>query len=316
MQSLAHFFVRSVFSVGCVCSLRDFSRQDMYPYRVQRPKTQTCGELRIRLGVARRRPEAIHCRDMRNIRLTVAYDGTDFHGWQRQPQSPTIQDEVELSIEKITGARVTLYASGRTDTGVHAAGQVANFTTHCPIPCPSLVKALNDILPIGIRVRKAEEVAAGFHARYSAKAKTYRYRILQAAICPPFLARYVYHHPFPLDCRRMAQAARLLEGEHDFTSFAGSDPARKQKGQAADSNVRRVLHSSITARKKLQMIVYEIQGSGFLHHMVRNIVGTLLEVGSGKLSPEEIPVILAARDRSKAGPTAPASGLWLVKVEY
>lgn len=253
---------------------------------------------------------------MRNIRLTIAYDGTDFHGWQRQPQMATIQEAIEKQIEKISGDGVTLYGSGRTDAGVHAAGQVANFITDCPIPCPSLVKALNDTLPMAIRVRRAEEVPSGFHARYSAKAKTYRYRILRAAICPPFLGRYVYHHPYPLDSRAMERAARLLKGEHDFTSFAGSDPARKEKEHHIDSNVRMVSWSRITVRKELQMIVYEIRGTGFLHHMVRNIVGTLLEVGSGKLSPEDIPGILDARDRGKAGPTSPASGLWLVKVEY
>ncbi|HXH51550.1 MAG TPA: tRNA pseudouridine(38-40) synthase TruA [Terriglobia bacterium] len=253
---------------------------------------------------------------MRNIRLTIAYDGTDFHGWQRQPQAPTIQEALEIRIEKITGGPVTLHSSGRTDAGVHAAGQVANFVTQCSIPRSNLVKALNDILPASIRVRKAEDVAAEFHARYSAKSKTYCYRILRAPICPPFLARFVYHHPYPLDIRRMARAARLLEGEHDFTSFAGSDPARKEKEQKEGSNVREVFRSRITARKKLQMIVYEIRGSGFLHHMVRNIMGTLIEVGSGKLSPEDIPLILKTRDRGNAGPTAPASGLWLVRVEY
>ena len=253
---------------------------------------------------------------MRNIRLTLAYDGTDFHGWQRQPQKATIQEELEARIEKITGTRAALHGSGRTDAGVHAAGQVANFTTDCPIPCASLVKALNDVLPVAIRVRKAEEVAAEFHARYSAKAKTYRYRILQAAFCPPFLGRYVYQHPYPLNAGRMARAARLLEGEYDFTSFAGSDPARKEKQLREDSNVRRVFHSRIRVRKKLRLIVYEIRGSGFLHHMVRNIVGTLLEVGNGKIAPEDMLRILGARDRGTAGPTAPASGLWLVRVEY
>lgn len=253
---------------------------------------------------------------MRNIRLTIAYDGTDFHGWQRQPQAPTIQEALETRISKITGAVVTLCGSGRTDAGVHASGQVANFRTECSIPCAGLVKALNDSLPISIRVRQADEVPAAFHARHSATAKIYRYRILQAPICPPFLARYVYHHPYPLDCRQMARAARLLEGEHDFTSFAGSDPARREIEPQGDSNIRKVSHSRIAVRKELQMIVYEIRGSGFLHHMVRNIAGTLLEVGSGKRSPDDIPVIIRARDRSKAGATAPANGLWLVKVEY
>jgi len=268
------------------------------------------------LAVAQWREDTIICGTMRNICLTLAYDGTDFHGWQRQPQAPSVQEELEERIEKITGAHATLYGSGRTDAGVHAAGQVANFRTECPIPCESLVKALNDILPVAIRVRKAEDVPATFHARYSAKAKTYRYRILQATICPPFLARYVDHHPHPLDGRRMARAARMLEGEHDFTSFAGSDPARKKKELREDSNVREMFHSRIRVRKELWMMVYEIRGSGFLHHMVRNIVGTLLEVGGGKLEPEDILRILEARDRGSAGATAPASGLWLVRVEY
>ena len=253
---------------------------------------------------------------MRNIRLTISYDGTDFHGWQRQPRAPTVQETLETRIARITCAAVTLYGSGRTDAGVHAAGQVANFTTECPIPCASLQKALNDILPVSIRVREAQEAAADFHARHSAKAKTYRYRILQGPICPPFLARYVYHHPYPLDTQQMARAARLLEGEHDFTSFAGSDPARKEKEGQEGSNVRKVFYSRIVVRKKLQMIIYEVRGSGFLHHMVRNVVGTLLEVGSGKLSPDDIPAIVRARDRSEAGATAPANGLWLVRVAY
>jgi tRNA pseudouridine38-40 synthase len=276
----------------------------------------TFGDATISLGVAPICPAAILCGGMRNIRLTISYDGTDFHGWQRQPQAPTIQEAMEARIAKITGGRVTLHGSGRTDAGVHAARQVANFRTECPIPCPSLVKALNDILPAAIQVRKAEDVPGEFHARYSAKSKTYRYRILQAAICPPFLARFVHHHPYPLDIRRMAQAARLFEGEHDFTSFAGSDPARKEKGLQVDSNVRQVSYSRVTVRRELRMIVYKIRGSGFLHRMVRNIVGTLVEVGSGKLMPGDIPSILEARDRGKAGATAPPGGLWLVKVEY
>ena len=266
--------------------------------------------------VAHGLPVALICVSMRNIRLTIAYDGAGFHGWQRQPHSETIQEILETRIAKITGATVTLYGSGRTDAGVHATGQVANFKTSCPIPCVRLVKALNDVLPASIRVKRAENVPATFHARHSARTKTYRYRILQRGICPPYLARYVCHHPYPLDIRQMARAARLLEGEHDFTSFAGSDPARRGKERAEDSNVRHISYSRIRVRKELEIIVYEVRGSGFLHHMVRNIVGTLLEIGSGKLAPEDILGILGARDRTKAGPTAPASGLWLVRVEY
>lgn len=253
---------------------------------------------------------------MRNIRLVIAYDGTDFHGWQRQPHTTTIQEVLEAHITRIAGEKVKLAGSGRTDTGVHAAGQVANFKTACPIPCASLVKALNDALPVAIRVRRADEVEAAFHARYCAKSKTYRYRILQAPICPPFLARYVYHYPYPLHRGRMAKAARMVQGEHDFTSFAGADAANRDKPRRENSNVRQILESHIRIRKELSLMTYEIRGSGFLHHMVRNIVGTLLEVGSGKLSPEDIGAILEARDRSKAGPTAPASGLCLVRVQY
>ena len=262
-------------------------------------------------------PNAILWVAMRNIRLLIAYDGADFHGWQRQPHTPTIQEALETRLAKITGGPVTLYGSGRTDAGVHAAGQVANFKTLCPIPCRSLVKALNDALPAAIRVRKAEEAAATFHARYNAASKTYRYRILQAPFCPPFLARYVDHYPYPLNCRRMAKAARLLEGEHDFTSFAGSDPAGKDKRKKReDANVRQVFESRIVTGRTLSLVVYEIRGSGFLYHMVRNIAGTLLEVGNGKLRPEDIPAILEARNRGQAGATAPACGLCLVRVEY
>lgn len=253
---------------------------------------------------------------MRNIRLTIAYDGTDFSGWQRQPHLPTIQEELETRLANITGGTATLYASGRTDAGVHAAGQVANFKTECPIPCCSLVKALNDALPVAIRVRKAEEVSATFHARYGAKSKTYRYRIYQGTVCPPFVGRYAYHHSYLLNHRQIARAARLLEGEHDFTSFAGSDPARRDRKGKDDANVRQIFQSRLMVRKGLPMLVYEVRGSGFLYHMVRNIVGTLLEVGSGKLMPEEMFAILDARDRNKAGPTAPACGLCLVRVEY
>ncbi|MFB3924349.1 MAG: tRNA pseudouridine(38-40) synthase TruA [Terriglobia bacterium] len=269
---------------------------------------------------------------MRNITLTIAYDGTDFHGWQRQPELPTVQACMEAAVEKVTGAQASLCASGRTDAGVHALNQVANFKTECPIPCENLVKALNNILPAAIRVKKAREVDGDFHARYDARSKTYRYRILQTPICSPFLWRFVYHYPFPLDSRRMAEAARLLEGEHDFTSFAAAgEEVRSQKpedeGGNPESRIRnsespqreavRAIHvSRLVIRARTSILIYEVKGSGFLHHMVRNIVGTLLEVGQGRLAAGEIPRILSARDRTLAGPTAPAQGLCLVKVEY
>lgn len=254
---------------------------------------------------------------MRNIRLLISYDGADFHGWQRQPCLHTIQETLESRIARVTGKPVKLYGSGRTDAGVHAAGQVANFKTACPIPCQNLVKALNDSLPVAIRVRDAEEVDPWFHARFDARVKTYRYRIVTSPVCPPFLARYVYHHPYRLNYDRMSRAARMLEGERDFTSFAGSDPAdkRKEKKQS-DANIRKIFDSRVLVRNELSLVTYQVCGSGFLYHMVRNIVGTLLEVGSGMLQPEEVVAILDACDRNKAGPTAPASGLCLIRVEY
>ncbi len=255
---------------------------------------------------------------MRNVRLVIAYDGTDFHGWQRQPGVDTIQSILEAKIARIAGKSVKLYGSGRTDAGVHAAAQVANFHTDCPIPCRNLRTALNDVLPPSIRIRMAEEVDAAFHARYDAHSKTYRYRILQSPVCPPFLWRFVYHYPGDLDLRRMARAARALEGEYDFTSFAGADPARSRTLGAREPspNIRRIFASRLAWRKNLSLLVYEVRGSGFLHHMVRNIVGTLIEVGNGRRLPSDMVSILEACDRTKAGPTAPSQGLCLVKVGY
>ncbi len=257
---------------------------------------------------------------MRNLRLVLAYDGTEFHGWQRQPDAPTVQGCLEERLAKLTGAPVHVWGSGRTDAGVHAANQVANFKTGCPIPCPNLLKALNNLLPPSVRVKQIDEVPEDFHARYNVRSKTYRYRILQAPICSPFLWRFVCHHPFPLDGERMAEAARRLEGEHDFTSFAGSEGRADEVEEAAPatphSMVRRIFSSRILWRPRISLLMYEIRGSGFLHHMVRNIVGTLMEVGRGKLTPQDVVRILGARDRTRAGPTAPPQGLCLVKVEY
>ncbi len=250
---------------------------------------------------------------MRNIRLVLAYDGTDFHGWQRQPAAPTIQGCLEEAIQKLTGASVQVYGSGRTDAGVHALHQVANFQTVSSIPGPNLVKALNDLLPPTVRVKAADEVAPAFHARYDVRSKTYRYRILQTPLCSPFLWRFVCHHPYPLDRARMAEAAKFFQGEHDFTSFAGADG---QDDEDTKSMVRVIFRSRLLWRPRTSMRVYEVTGNGFLHHMVRNMAGTLIEVGRGKLAPRDVPRILAARDRTQAGPTAPAQGLCLVKVEY
>jgi tRNA pseudouridine38-40 synthase len=269
---------------------------------------------------------------VRNIKLILAYDGTDFAGWQRQPNVRTIQGAVEDGIQRVTGVDSVVYASGRTDAGVHAAAQVAHFRTASPIPCANLQKALNDVLPPGIRVLSAVQAPENFHARYSAKAKHYRYRILLSPVCSPFLARFVFHYPYALDLLAMARAARLFEGEHDFTSLAAGGQDSGVRSQEPDSEVldsesgvrrneetamvRTVFSSHLRHRKRLSLLNYDVRGNGFLHHMVRSMVGTLLEVGRGRLTPKDIPRILGARDRSTAGPTAPAQGLCLMRVEY
>jgi len=249
---------------------------------------------------------------MRNLKLTLAYDGTDFKGWQVQPDAPTIQATLAFAIGRITGENVLPQGSGRTDAGVHALAQVASFTTNSVIPAANLVIALNDTLPPAIRILDVQEVPPDFHARKSARAKTYRYRMYRNSICLPFLARYVWHYPYPLNEEEMRTAASLIEGEHDFTSFAAVDPERGSGDQG--SNVRRVFSSMW--RRDGDELIYEVRGNGFLHHMVRNLIGTFLLVGKGTLKPEDVVGILQAKNRSAAGATAPASGLYLVAVEY
>ena len=250
---------------------------------------------------------------MRNLKLVLAYDGSEFSGWQVQPDAATIQGTLASAIGRVTGEKVLPQGSGRTDAGVHALDQVATFSTESPIPTENLVKALNDILPAAIRVLEVGEAAADFHARKSARAKTYRYRMYRGTICPPFLARYVWHYPYPLDEDAMRAAAGLVVGEHDFTSFAALDPERgRDEGEV--TNVRHIFRSSW--QRDGDELVYSVRGSGFLHHMVRNLVGTFVLVGKGTLKASDIERILEARNRSAAGATAPASGLYLVGVEY
>jgi tRNA pseudouridine38-40 synthase len=248
---------------------------------------------------------------MRNLKLTVAYDGTDFAGWQIQPAAATVQGALSLAIGRITGEKVLPQGSGRTDAGVQALAQLATFQTESVIPAGNFVVALNDILPASIRVLAVEEVAADFHPRKSSQAKTYRYRIYREAICSPLLSRYVWHYPYPLDESAMQEAAPLVDGQHDFTSFAAVDPERGREGI---SNVRQIFSSRW--QHESSELIYEVRGNGFLHHMVRNLVGTFLLVGKGTLKPSHISRILEAKDRSAAGATAPASGLYLVNVEY
>ncbi len=250
---------------------------------------------------------------MRNLKLVLAYDGSDFSGWQVQPTAQTIQGTLAGAIARLTGETILPQGSGRTDAGVHALGQVATFATESPIPAENFTKALNDILPASIRVLESADAPLDFHARKSATGKTYRYRMYRGAICPPFLARYVWHYPYPLDEEAMRRAAGIVVGEHDFTSFAAVDPERGHENEAA-SNVRRIFASGW--ERCGEEFVYTVRGSGFLHHMVRNLVGTFLLAGKGTLGPADVTRILEARDRSAAGATAPASGLYLVGVEY
>ena len=268
---------------------------------------------------------------VRNLKLILSYDGSEFAGWQVQPDRATIQGTLASAIGRLTGENVLPQGSGRTDAGVHALGQVATFATASPIPTANWVKALNDILPAAIRVLEVSEAAADFHARKSAHAKTYHYRIYRDPICPPFLARYVWHYPFPLVEDGMIAAAQLVVGEHDFTSFAAVDPERvermageifnheghegsRRKNGGPVSNVRTIF-SSVWTRQG-EELVYSVRGNGFLHHMVRNLVGTYVLVGKGMLSLDDFRGVLTARDRSAAGATAPSSGLYLVVVEY
>jgi tRNA pseudouridine38-40 synthase len=250
---------------------------------------------------------------MRNLKLTLSYDGADFFGWQVQPGVATIQGTLASAIGRTTGENVLPQASGRTDAGVHALAQVVTFVTESSVPTENFVKALNNVLPTSVRVLQIAEVPPDFHARHAAKAKTYRYRIYRETICPPFLARYVWHYPYPLDEGAMRSAALFLVGEHDFTSFAAVDPERGREGEPP-SNVRRIFSSSW--ERSGEELVYSVRGTGFLHHMVRNLVGTFILVGKGTMQPEDIARILAARNRSAAGATVPASGLYLLNVEY
>ena len=250
----------------------------------------------------------------RRLRITVSYDGTNYHGWQAQPGLPTIQGSIETALTEIKGCVVRVEGSGRTDAGVHALGQVAAFTLTNPIPAENLRKALNRLLPRDIRITDAagpeQGVAPDFHPRFQAKAKTYEYRIWRADVCPPFERLYVKHHPFPLNEARMAELAPVLVGDHDFRAFAAAD----EKYHGPVSMVRTIFSSECERRG--DVLVYRVRGTGFLKHMVRNIVGVLIEVGKGNFGREEIEARLTPGCGIAPGPSAPARGLFLVGVEY
>ncbi|MGD0802105.1 MAG: tRNA pseudouridine synthase A [Terracidiphilus sp.] len=271
-------------------------------------------------------------------KLTLAYDGTAFRGWQVQPGETTVQGELQAALGRITGESPLPQGSGRTDAGVHALGQVASFTLAAPIPTVNLQRALNRTLPHAIRILEARTVQSTFHARHSAMAKTYEYRVFRGAICPPTLARYVYACSWPMDLAALQKSARFFAGEHDFLSFAATDPELAARVLDSDAEpetrpmpregfqikapaaptVRTIFSSSWEERQSPEgeLLVYRVRGNGFLHHMVRNLVGTMLDVGRGRLSADCVPAILAARRRAAAGPTAPARGLFLHSVEY
>ena len=277
--------------------------------------------------------------DFQNWKLTLAYDGTDFSGWQVQPGEPTIQGELQAALARVTNESPLPQGAGRTDAGVHALGQVASFKLQARIPAENLLRALNRTLPRAIRILDAKTVGDSFHARHSTVAKTYEYRVFRQPVCPPFQARYVYACPWPMDFKLLEQAARWFEGEHDFLSFAATDPDLRNRERATGTGfdleaqtrkeelarnigkpgaVRTIYSSTWELRggQPGELLVYRVRGNGFLHHMVRNLVGTMLDVGRGYRKVEAIAGMLAARSRAAAGPTAPAEGLFLDSVEY
>jgi tRNA pseudouridine38-40 synthase len=245
---------------------------------------------------------------MKNFKLTIEYDGTDYHGWQRQKSVRTFQQEIEKAICTMTGRKIAVVGSGRTDAGVHALGQVANFKCTTHLKPEEFFRGLNSLLPKSIVIRSCEQVHQNFHARYDVKSKTYQYRILNRKLPAAIQRQYAWHIRQRLDLAAMDRAAGHLVGRHDFKAFEGT-------GSPRSNAVRHVLTANF-CRRDQDYLVFEIKADGFLRFMVRNIVGTLLEVGKGNISPQAFKEILASQDRSRAGATAPAQGLFLMEVEY
>ena len=247
---------------------------------------------------------------MRRVKITLAYDGTGYHGWQVQPGLATIQGTLEEVLSGLEGQPVKVEGSGRTDAGVHALAQVAAFSIANPIPLPNLRRAMNRLLPPAIRVLQASQANPNFHPRFQALSKTYEYRIYRGETCPPFERLYVHHYPYPLQPDRMTEVAAIFAGEHDFSSFAASDERDAQGG----SKVRTL--SLSTLRLEADRWLYRVTGNGFLKHMVRNLVGTLIEAGKGNLTRDHVSQYLQPGCPYKAGPAVPARGLFLVSVQY
>ena len=244
---------------------------------------------------------------MRNIKLTIEYDGKDFNGWQKQPTKLNIQGEIEQAIKEITGEDVELIASGRTDSGVHSLGQVANFKTNSNIEIEKVAIAINSKLKKSIVIKKAEEVSEDFHARYSCKGKKYRYIINNSQQGTAIYRDLECHIPQKLDVEKMRKAIKYFEGEHDFKGF-------KASGTSSKNTIRTIYKAEI--KQEGERIIIELTGSGFMYNMVRIIAGTIVDVGLGRINPEEIPRIINLKDRNKAGKTLPAHGLYLVEVYY
>ena len=250
---------------------------------------------------------------MRYFKLVIAYDGTDFHGWQVQSNKPTIQGEIVNVLRRITQETVQLHGAGRTDAGVHALGQVGSFRTQSMLGAGEFQRALNALLPPTIRIVAAEEVGPDFDARWSARGKVYRYRLYRGRVVPPMLWRYVLHYAFPLDEDAMRDASGRFVGMHDFASFAASTGSEEDDKER--STEREIYSADLVRSPDDEELVFTVRGRSFLRYMVRKMVGTLLDVGRGKLMPDDIDRLYEMKDRSKSGPTVPPQGLCMVSVE-
>jgi tRNA pseudouridine38-40 synthase len=253
---------------------------------------------------------------MPTFKITIAYDGSRFVGWQRQAAGTSVQGLLEDALRELDEQEVAVAGAGRTDAGVHALGQVASFTVRRVIAADVLSRALNARLPSEVRIVSADEVAPSFHARFGARAKTYRYRIWNADLINPFERAYAWHVPGPLAIDAMQMAARALEGRHDFASFQAAESARTATERVVFSSQVFAHDGGRGIDGRGCLVTYEISGDGFLRHMVRAIAGSLVDIGRGRRSPEWLSAVVASRDRRQAGPTAPAHGLFLVRVDY
>jgi tRNA pseudouridine38-40 synthase len=250
----------------------------------------------------------------RNIKLVIGFDGTEFSGWQRQRNSRTIQGEIERFLNRMTREDILVNGAGRTDAGVHADGMVAHFHTYSAFNCEDFLLALNAMLPSAIRIYSTEEVPPDFHSRFSAIGKIYQYEVFTGKIQPPRMRRYSLHITYPLDRIAISKCLSIIEGTHDFSSFENS--GSRDKNTPSGRGAIRTIHEARLIENSKESFSLQFQGDGFLRNMIRNLTGTLLLAGRGKITPQEFSLILAAKDRTLAGPTAPAHGLCLMKVLY